>query len=238
MPLSMLSGTLPRLFGTIACFKRIEDFLLLEERRDVRAIQTALHQTASHTQADGIELGVLPRSVPQATMISIVDGEFKWGDSTVLTDINTSIPSDSEGSLTFVIGPVGSGKSSFLKGLLGETSSVSGTVSLSTPDIAFCDQTAWMMNATIKQNIIAESHGFDEAWFNTIVDACDLSQDLARLLKGADTIVGDKGLKLSGGQKQRLVSQPIFFSTNDLLADELVLGHCTSSICSKACSNV
>ncbi len=208
VPLSELSGTLPRSFGTVACFKRIQDFLLLDERRDTRAIRPqrqAIREIYS-TQEDGIELSEISRGAPEAAAISIVDGVFKWGNSAVLTDINTSIPTDDEGSLTFVIGSVGAGKSSFLKAVLGETSSASGIVSLSSSDIAFCDQTPWMMNATIKENIIAESRGFDEPWFNTVVDACDLSQDLARLVKGADTIVGDKGLKLSGGQKQRLVS--------------------------------
>lgn len=61
------------------------------------------------------------------------------------------------------------------------------------------------MNASIRENIIAESKGFDAAWFDTVVQACDLSIDFARFPEGDSTEVGDKGVKLSGGQKQRLV---------------------------------
>lgn len=62
------------------------------------------------------------------------------------------------------------------------------------------------MNATIRDNIVAESGFFEDKWFDTVVEACDLAQDFARLPDGVSTVVGDKGVKLSGGQKQRLVS--------------------------------
>ena len=61
------------------------------------------------------------------------------------------------------------------------------------------------MNTTVRGNIVAGSEGFDEAWYDTVIEACDLSTDLARLPSGSSTVVGDGGLKLSGGQKERIV---------------------------------
>jgi ABC-type transport system involved in cytochrome bd biosynthesis fused ATPase/permease subunit len=49
--------------------------------------------------------------------------------------------------LTIVVGSVGCGKSTFLKGLLGETPVFGGSVHVETPEIAFCDQSPWIANA-------------------------------------------------------------------------------------------
>jgi len=75
--------------------------------------------------------------------------------------------------LTLVIGPVGSGKSTFLKGLLGETSVFRGLVKLEDSEIAFCDQTPWIANASIKENIVGVSV-FETGWYNEVVWACAL----------------------------------------------------------------
>lgn len=163
-------------------------------------------QENTETQHEAFELKTLDKVGVDGSRISISDGNFNWGEKTVLNSINTTFPRHENGSLVMVIGPVGSGKSSFLKAILGETTSSKGRVSLSSPEVAFCEQSPWVMNATIRANIIAESKGFDGAWFDTVVNACDLSIDLGRFPDGDLTMVGDKGVKLSGGQKQRLVS--------------------------------
>jgi ABC-type bacteriocin/lantibiotic exporter with double-glycine peptidase domain len=111
-----------------------------------------------------------------------------------------------------LVGPVGSGKSSLLKAILGETTSSMGNVSLDASEVAFCDQTPWVMNATIRANIIAESKGYDSAWFETVINACDLTIDLGRLPEGDLTQVGEQGVKLSGGQKQRIAIARALYS--------------------------
>jgi ABC-type transport system involved in cytochrome bd biosynthesis fused ATPase/permease subunit len=216
-PLSHLLGNIPNSFSAFGCFKRIQEFLMLEERIDRRRIHdnqsgpsSKSSQENTETQHEAFELKTLGKVVVDGSRISISDGNFNWGEKTVLNSINTAFPRHENGSLVMVIGPVGSGKSSFLKAILGETTSSKGRVSLSSLEVAFCEQSPWVMNATIRANIIAESKGFDSAWFDTVVNACDLSIDLGRFPDGDLTMVGDKGVKLSGGQKQRLVSQDPF----------------------------
>ncbi|EEU44794.1 uncharacterized protein NECHADRAFT_96302 [Fusarium vanettenii 77-13-4] len=210
-PLSNLLGNIPNSFSAFGCFKRIQEFLMLEERMDRRQIHdnqsgpsSKSSQENTETQHEALELKTLSKVGADGSRISISDGNFNWGERTVLNGINTAFPRHENGSLVMVIGPVGSGKSSFLKAILGETTSSKGRVSLSSPEVAFCEQSPWVMNATIRANIIAESKGFDSAWFDTVVNACDLSIDLGRFPEGDLTMVGDKGVKLSGGQKQRL----------------------------------
>lgn len=206
-------GNIPSSFSVFGCFKRIQDFLLLEERVDSRTFANGSEKLAPSNDdtsiSSGVELQSLRPQKVDGSPITITSGNFHWGERAVLQDINTSLPKSDVGSLTAIVGPIGSGKSTLLKAILGETLSSNGAVSLRTGTISFCDQTPWVMNATVRENIIAESKGFEAAWFDTVVEACDLSIDMARFPDGAETIVGNKGLKLSGGQKQRIVRWPL-----------------------------
>ncbi|KAF7558681.1 hypothetical protein G7046_g5481 [Stylonectria norvegica] len=211
-PLGDLLGNVPHSFAALGCFKRIQEFLDLDERVDSRVIcwtpEGSASPGSSETQAssaqDGVEMQDLDIVKAKDASISIDNGNFSWGETRVLNDITTRFSRRQNGTLTIIVGPIGSGKSTLLKALLGETTMSSGVVSLNTSDLAFCDQTPWVMNATIRANIIAESKGFESSWFDTVVEACDLTFDLSRLPLGDLTEVGDKGVKLSGGQKQRL----------------------------------
>ncbi|QGI63185.1 hypothetical protein CEK26_007138 [Fusarium fujikuroi] len=219
-PLSHLLGSIPGSFSVFGCFRRMEDFLNLEERIDRRQVNGRSKNTSrssaesSQPFQETIEATPL-KTIPvgaDGTRIAIEDGNFHWGENAVLQDINTTFPSHKNGSLTMLAGPVGSGKSSLLKAILGETTSSMGNVFLNTSEVAFCDQTPWVMNATIRSNIVAESKGYDSAWLETVIDACDLTIDLGRLPEGDLTQVGEQGVKLSGGQKQRIAIARALYS--------------------------
>ena len=136
-----------------------------------------------------------------------MDCSFGW-DQASRAPVTTTLGQSSHGSLTIVVGPVGSGKSTFLKALIGETYTLNGKLSLWATRIAFCDQTSWLTNSTIRRNIVGESGVYDEWWYNTVVHACDLETDFAQHSHGDQTMVGSRGVKLSGGQKQRIVCVP------------------------------
>jgi ATP-binding cassette subfamily C (CFTR/MRP) protein 1 len=107
--------------------------------------------------------------------------------------------------LTAIIGPVASGKSTFLKALLGEIPVSQGSVRVRTnSNIAFCDQTPWLLNASARDNVIGYSHT-DNIWYDTVIQACCLEADFESFPDGDASIIGTKGITLSGGQKQRLV---------------------------------
>lgn len=112
---------------------------------------------------------------------------------------------DTNSKTTFkVVGPVGSGKSTLLKGLLGEVPHTHGSINLPSRSIAFCDQTPWIANSTLKENITLFS-GADEDYYESVLAACALHDDLSQIPDGDRSRVGSKGITLSGGQKQRLV---------------------------------
>lgn len=112
-----------------------------------------------------------------------------------------------QGSLTMVIGVVGSGKSTLLKALAGELKIEGGSIEVASKYMAYCAQTPWLQNATVRQIICGptEEVNEDRGWYDTVVYACALDEDILQLPNHNDTIIGSRGVTLSGGQKQRLV---------------------------------
>ncbi|OLQ04012.1 ABC transporter C family member 2 [Symbiodinium microadriaticum] len=140
-----------------------------------------------------------PRERSQPT--SLEEGEQR-GDFQ-LHDLTLHVQ---KGSLVAVVGPTGSGKSSFLQALLGEMLKKDGSgkveVSRAKP-IAFVPQQPWVFNATIRQNILF-GEPYSENLYRECLRSSDLEQDLKNLQAGDQTRVGEKGIALSGGQKARI----------------------------------
>ncbi len=92
---------------------------------------------------------------------------------------------------------MGSGKSSFLASLAGEMSLLGGCISISQKhrnNVAFCEQTPWVINASIRENIVLGSEKpFSDKDFQLAIFASGLGQDLAQFPQGVSTIVGEKG---------------------------------------------
>jgi len=125
---------------------------------------------------------------------------------TTIEDISFTIKT---GELVAVIGEVGSGKSSLISAILGEMEPVDdskvyvpGRVE-GTSHTALCTQTPWVVNDTLKGNIIF-GRVFNEERYNHVVEACALKADLNILPAGDMTEIGERGINLSGGQKARV----------------------------------
>ncbi|KAI1321343.1 Multidrug resistance-associated protein 1 [Mortierella claussenii] len=113
--------------------------------------------------------------------------------------INLSI---SDRKLTSLVGRVGQGKSSLLSAIIGEMYKVEGSLQIS-GTIAYVPQQAWIINATLRDNILF-GNDYQEERYRHILFACGLEPDLAILPAGDLTEIGERGINLSGGQKQRV----------------------------------
>ena len=82
------------------------------------------------------------------------------------------------GSLVAIVGTVGAGKSSILAALLGEMKTAHGSISLC-GSVAYVPQTAWIMNATLLENIVF-GREFERTLYDQIIRACALKQDLGK----------------------------------------------------------
>jgi ATP-binding cassette subfamily C (CFTR/MRP) protein 1 len=138
-------------------------------------------------------------SQTSTTLIPINSAE-QMGNSLTFTtyshlrNINFSIP---RGSLVAVVGSVGSGKSSLLSALVGEMKKVRGEIEFG-GNVGYCPQSAWIQNATLRDNITF-GLPFDEEKYRQVVKDCCLGPDLAVLPNGDLTDIGEKGINLSGG---------------------------------------
>ncbi|ATY64240.1 ABC multidrug [Cordyceps militaris] len=224
-PILILLVSMMQLFGIVGSFTRLQEFLLSEVRKDLRCLSDKSDKScpplSTHDQtiplihcSRGVEMASISAREPSETVVESKDATFSIGDKKgVLRGISLQIH---RGTLTMVVGRVGCGKSSFLKAMVGELPIDSGSVDSGSQYAAYCDQTPWILNVTIEQNIVGQSQ-YDEKWFKTVVAACGLDEDFAALANGQQTLVGSGGVALSGGQKQRVSLARAVFSAKDFV---------------------
>lgn len=179
----------------------------------------AVGRIASFFQAEELQADAIKRkepvSKPGDESLSIVNGIFTWNKNEpskhALRNINFSAK---KGELDCVVGRVGSGKSSLLQAMMGELWKTSGEVVVR-GSIAYVAQQAWIMNASVRENIIF-GHRYDPDFYHKTLRACALLQDFDAMPDGDETQVGEKGISLSGGQKARLTLARAVYARADI----------------------
>lgn len=236
-PLSSFFQRIPGFLSAITCLERIQEYLESEPRRDFRFARGEQGTYRSSTvslfppqvqSATALELqqNIASHSQdwPHEPAFSISNGMFAWKTGQmVLKDINISLPFS---RLTFVLGPVASGKSSLCKAILGEIPIAAGDCRLhpSVSSVAFCDQVPFLISGTLRQNVIGHL-AFDQARFNEVIWAAALNEDIASLPDGQDTNIGTNGTSLSGGQKARLsLARALYDKASFLVLDDMFSG--------------
>lgn len=138
---------------------------------------------------------------------------FKYGDETVLEDINFKV---NRGQTVAIIGPTGCGKSTLVslvqrfydvdKGeiLIDGKSIKEYDLQKFRDSISAAMQDIFLFSDTIEGNI---AYGIPNATFEKVkwaAEVSDADEFISNLEDGYDTIVGERGVGLSGGQKQRI----------------------------------
>ncbi|GMM34217.1 ATP-binding cassette bilirubin transporter [Saccharomycopsis crataegensis] len=133
-----------------------------------------------------------------------------------------------KGELTCIVGSVGSGKTTFLQSILGHYPVVAADEKHGSPSVnvrgvvAYCPQQPWIMNSSIKKNILF-GHKYDPEFFEKTIEACELKSDFEILPDGEETQVGEKGISLSGGQKARIsLARAVYARADIYLLDDVL----------------
>lgn len=217
------------IMAAAGCLKRIEKFLTTASRIDGRAdalpVSSRLSDNGSGGSTaqlsprlqEGIELEdvvLRQRDGAESKGVQVEDACFKWSPegAVVLKDVSFTVKRE---ELAIVVGAVASGKTTLLKGLLGEVPHVTGKVSLERHRVSWCDQTPWLINDTVRKNILGFAD-YDEDLYKIVTQACDLDKDFASLEDGDLTVIGSNGIALSGGQKQRVALARAVYSRPQL----------------------
>lgn len=212
MSLMMFPRVLVLIFQAKVSSERIQEFLLMDEIiNEITAIETP--------QEFAIKIEHAIFDLPSS---SSNDEEKKdlSPSSTQSHEINLQIP---RGHLVLIVGSVGSGKSTLLNAILGEFKLKSGKVyknTASTSSIAYISQTPWILNNTIKQNIVF-GEAYDVMKLQHVLEVCALMADLKMFPAGIETEIGERGVTLSGGQKQRIsIARALYADRDTYLFDD------------------
>ncbi|KAH8811062.1 putative ABC transporter [Xylogone sp. PMI_703] len=224
-PMFTLLQGVPTLSGALVCLTRVQDFLLLESKSSKTisrpSSRGAVGESSCSTSENELKLpGEV--SIEDLAVFSATNATFAWSEEqVVLHDVSFEIQ---QFNVTVIVGPVGSGKSSLLKSILGESKLLSGSTSPLHETVAFCEQKPWLLNQTLRENILGGSV-FDDTWYKMVIDACALGEDLSTLPIGDQTQIGSQGLALSGGQKQRLaLARAIYSRAEVVILDDIFSG--------------
>ncbi|KAJ5758005.1 uncharacterized protein N7511_006699 [Penicillium nucicola] len=232
-PLIYLLLAIPDTFASIGCLHRIQDFLKNQNRLEKRTLSEPLSTySTSASSLSGINLpqiSPLPRGGKGEVIISLKNVKFGWKSPSApeTNGIDLTMETSSSGRLVMIVGPVGCGKSTFLKGLAGETPVLEGDLFVKYPNLAFCDDTPWLSNSSIRSNIVGEdtSVTIDPVWYQTVIHACALDVDIQKMPARDETLVGSKGSKLSGGQRQRVaIARAVYARRKIACFDDVLSG--------------
>lgn len=196
-PMRVIGFLLEELPRSVVSRERIVDVL----EADHRPHDAALHATPEERRH--LPDGPLPLSVRELS--------FGYGDETVLDRVTFEVEA---GTVTAVVGPTGSGKSTLCNLLAGLARPTSGEIRLGDVPLRCADpadvraavalvfQETFLFADTVQENLTL-GEPVDPArqqWALDIAQA-NYVDDLA---EGRDTLVGERGVTLSGGQRQRL----------------------------------
>lgn len=172
----------------LACWTRIEDFLRLPD--DIAEPAAAEVSRRNEEQGSTVVRAAAAFIAPETRRQACVK--------------NANFVLE-RGTLTVLTGDVATGKSTLLLAMLGQSNVVDGTFLVNEDSISYCGQDSWVQNISIQDNIVGDA-GFEQQWYDEVLDACLLRSDVARLPGESQYIVGTMGVKLDRGQRQRLVS--------------------------------
>lgn len=210
VPVAKLLSAIPTTAATTGSFDRVQNFLVKPPRSDPRTISPPADGAVSSEYAIKARK-LLLRPAPTLAPLA--------------TDVNVAV---APGSLTMIIGPVGSGKTTFLKAILGEIAGEDGgSLAVASPHVAYCAQTPWLPNTSIRQAVLGyaeDDNSLDESWYRQCLHASALEFDLQRLVDGDKTLLGSASTVLSGGQRARVALARALYTRASIILLDDVLG--------------
>ncbi|UVC54379.1 hypothetical protein MACJ_003921 [Theileria orientalis] len=194
---------------SIVSFRRIDN-LIKEASPNFYASDTKF---LGSTQASSV-VSHTTNKIPKDSVVYYKDATFTWVNyrqdllnknyEPLLRNVNFELK---RGQMAIVTGSKGSGKSNFIKSMLGEMTLVGGSMAVvplhTSMPIFYASQDIFLQRGTIRSNITF-GYRFDEQLYNAVLKAVELEFDISTWEKGDLRVVSDNAHSLSGGQRVRM----------------------------------
>jgi ATP-binding cassette, subfamily B, bacterial len=180
-PLRLIGYTLSELPRSMAAWQRI---------------RTVLDEPIEPDPAERIGVAAAGLGVEFVAVTFAHEGD---GPSTV-KNVDLAV---TRGSVTALVGPTGSGKSTIAQLAAGLIGPSAGEVRLAPGVRTIVFQEAFLSSGTVRDNVeLGTNYTDHEIW--DALDQAAATEFVRRLPQQLDTVVGERGVSLSGGQRQRL----------------------------------
>ncbi len=228
-PVSWLPQLVSRFKRAQISYKRLEKIYDLEPER--------INEKGSLTKEklDGhIVIKDLNFSYP-----GIIDG--------TLEDINIEIK---KGETLGIIGTIGSGKTTLMNLLAKLYSVPDGSILIDGKDIneipigmlrnniCYITQDNFLFSSTLKDNISLFKEEYDEDEIKESTKKAIVYEDIKKMPKGINTVIGERGGDLSGGQKQRVAISRAFLKDSSILIFDDTFSALDNSTSEKLIENI
>jgi ATP-binding cassette, subfamily B, multidrug efflux pump len=165
----------------------------------------------------GIDDSLADPGIPTDTVlrgdIEFRNLSFRYGDTQILRNVSLHIPA---GSSLAIVGPTGSGKTSFVNLISRLYEAPEGSLLIdgrpirSYPlatlrrNLGIVPQETFLFSETIRENLAFGVPSASSEDLLNAAEAAHIRREFEEFPQGFETMVGERGMTLSGGQKQRL----------------------------------
>ena len=177
--------------------------------------------------------------IPKLSKIEFLNVYFRYDKNQDYIIKNLSLTIN-QGEYIGLIGETGSGKTTFIDLMMGllkptkgkilvngkDINSTNETINSWRESISHVPQNIYLLDSSIKDNIIFGDLKNDIKSFNFAIKISKLEDFINNLRYGLMTTIGERGAKLSGGQKQRIGIARAFYKNKPLM----IFDEATSSL--------
>lgn len=213
--IALFVGPISWLPQLISSFKRAQiSYKRLEKIYDLKPERINEKETLTKEKMEGhIIIKDLNFSYP-----GIIDG--------TLEDINIEIK---KGETLGIIGTIGSGKTTLMNLLTRLYNVPDGSIFIDGKDIneipigmlrnniCYITQDNFLFSSTLKDNISLFKEEYDDDEIKESTKKAIVYEDIKKMPKGINTVIGERGGDLSGGQKQRVAVSRAFLKDSSIL---------------------